>query len=220
MQARGLPFQPNGCSLPSLATQNEESPMIAPGMPNMLAMNYGLRGCCDEPTTRLQVTIMRYILAPIVALALLATCSVAHAQRQMNSYTPARPTLSPYLYLTRQQSGPFPNYQTFVQPAQQQQQINRTQQTEHQQYPTNTAKPAVADRSNSATTATAATTTTATATRDENCSFERRSHRHRRRLRQSVPLLRRFGSKRQWRRRWRRWWFRRRFGQPLGQPRT
>ena len=65
--------------------------------------------------------------APILALALLATCAVAQAQRQVNSYSPARPTLSPYLYLTRQQNGPFPNYQTFVQPAQQQQQINRTQ---------------------------------------------------------------------------------------------
>lgn len=72
---------------------------------------------------------MRYnILTPILVVALLSCGAVAHAQRPVSSYTPSRPTLSPYLYLTRQQNGPFPNYQTFVQPAQQQQQINRTQQ--------------------------------------------------------------------------------------------
>jgi len=44
------------------------------------------------------------------------------------SYRPASPTLSPYLYLTRPNAGPFPNYQTFVQPLEAQRQTNQIAQ--------------------------------------------------------------------------------------------
>jgi hypothetical protein len=90
-------------------------------------MNCGLRGYCTEADQFQQVTIMRYkILTPILVLALLSTCAVAQAQRAANPYTPSRPTLSPYLFLTRQ----LPTYQRFVQPSEQQGLINRSQQTD------------------------------------------------------------------------------------------
>jgi hypothetical protein len=63
-------------------------------------------------------------------LALLSALSTVQAQSQVGSYQPSRPTLSPYLYLTRPQAGPFPNYQTFVEPARNQQQFNQAQQTQ------------------------------------------------------------------------------------------
>ncbi len=65
----------------------------------------------------------------LLSSALLSMQSVVHAQ-QVPSYQPSRPTLSPYLYLTRPNAGPFPNYQTFVQPAQNQQQFNQIQRTQ------------------------------------------------------------------------------------------
>ena len=41
------------------------------------------------------------------------------------SYRPARPTVSPYLNLMRDDVGALPNYQTFVRPIVEQQRINR-----------------------------------------------------------------------------------------------
>jgi hypothetical protein len=74
---------------------------------------------------------MRYFTFCLTGmLALLTVLSAAQAQQQVGSYQPSHPTLSPYLYLTRPQAGPLPNYQTFVEPARNQQQLNQTQQTQ------------------------------------------------------------------------------------------
>jgi hypothetical protein len=68
-----------------------------------------------------------FIAALPTVLLLFATESQA---QQSSTYQPSRPTLSPYLYLTRPNSGPFPNYQAFVQPTKNQQQFNQAQQTQ------------------------------------------------------------------------------------------
>jgi hypothetical protein len=65
-----------------------------------------------------------------VALVLLATPERGSAQQAVQSYQPSRPALSPYLYLTRPNVGPFPNYQAFVQPTQNQLQVNQLQQSQ------------------------------------------------------------------------------------------
>src|SRR5262245_58827307 len=71
----------------------------------------------------------RTIIASSVAIVFMLACiGTASAQQSVGSYRPASPTLSPYLYLTRPQQGPFPNYQTFVQPLQSQYQTNQAAQ--------------------------------------------------------------------------------------------
>jgi len=67
-------------------------------------------------------------VAAIFVLALLARSALG--QQQMPSYRPSSPTLSPYLYLTRPNNSPFPNYQSFVQPLQAQRQTNNQQQNQ------------------------------------------------------------------------------------------
>ena len=71
---------------------------------------------------------MQRIFAAAVMLLVLGVALTARAQQSVPSYRPSSPTLSPYLYLTRPQSGPFPNYQTFVQPLQNQYQTNQMAQ--------------------------------------------------------------------------------------------
>ena len=66
----------------------------------------------------------------VMALVLLAAPERGGAQQAVQSYQPSRPALSPYLYLTRPNVGPFPNYQAFVQPTQNQLQINQLQQSQ------------------------------------------------------------------------------------------
>jgi hypothetical protein len=69
----------------------------------------------------------------LVVTLLLSGLSIAgevQAQQQVPSYQPTKPTLSPYLYLTRPDFGPFPNYQTYVEPYKNQQQFNLNQQTQ------------------------------------------------------------------------------------------
>ena len=66
----------------------------------------------------------------VMALVLLAAPERGGGQQPVPSYQPSRPALSPYLYLTRPNVGPFPNYQAFVQPTQNQLQINQLQQTQ------------------------------------------------------------------------------------------
>src|SRR5262245_60119038 len=75
---------------------------------------------------------MKYAIRASLMLAWLSIAAAAHAQQQVPSYSPARPTLSPYLYLTRPDVGPFPNYQTFVQPLKNQIQTNQVQQQQIQ----------------------------------------------------------------------------------------
>jgi hypothetical protein len=65
-----------------------------------------------------------------MAAVLLAAPGRGAAQQAVQSYQPSRPALSPYLYLTRPNVGPFPNYQAFVQPTQNQLQINQVQQSQ------------------------------------------------------------------------------------------
>jgi hypothetical protein len=71
---------------------------------------------------------MRRILFAVSVFAGAIIPGVASAQQAVGSYQPSRPTLSPYLYLTRPNAGPFPNYQTFVQPLKAQQQANQESQ--------------------------------------------------------------------------------------------
>jgi hypothetical protein len=66
----------------------------------------------------------------VMALVLLAAPERAGAQQAVQSYQSSRPALSPYLYLTRPNVGPFPNYQAFVQTTQNQLQINQIQQSQ------------------------------------------------------------------------------------------
>ena len=74
---------------------------------------------------------MRHKALPVTLfLACLSIAGAVRAQQQMPSYQPSRPALSPYLYLTRPDFGPFPNYQTYVEPYKNQQQANLIQQTQ------------------------------------------------------------------------------------------
>ncbi len=72
--------------------------------------------------------LRRRISVLVLVSAMLSLCAEAQAQRQVGSYTPSKPTLSPYLWLTRPNNGPLPNYQTFVQPLKNQAQIDSNQQ--------------------------------------------------------------------------------------------
>jgi hypothetical protein len=63
-------------------------------------------------------------LAGVVA----SSATVVSAQQRPARYTPARPTISPYLNLLRRDTGPVPNYFTLVRPEFQQRAINQQQQ--------------------------------------------------------------------------------------------
>jgi hypothetical protein len=70
----------------------------------------------------------RHVILSVTLMVAAALCAEAQAQQLVAPYTPAKPTLSPYLYLTRPNQGPLPNYQTFVEPLKNQAQVNRNQQ--------------------------------------------------------------------------------------------
>jgi hypothetical protein len=72
----------------------------------------------------------RFACAAVVALAMLAA---ANSQAQTPRYQPARPTVSPYLNLFRNNTGPLPNYYSLVRPQLQQQDFNQRQLTAQQQ---------------------------------------------------------------------------------------
>ena len=74
--------------------------------------------------------IMAMRTIALCATLVLSMLAEAHAQQPVPGYQPSRPTLSPYLYLTRPNPGPLPNYQSFVEPAKNQQQLNQVQQTQ------------------------------------------------------------------------------------------
>jgi hypothetical protein len=68
------------------------------------------------------LTLRLLLLACVLAIQ----SSVASAQYpQQPRYTPARPTVSPYLNLLRRDAGPVPNYYSLVRPQLQQQAINQ-----------------------------------------------------------------------------------------------
>ena len=56
---------------------------------------------------------VRVSLLLSIALAVFCWSGPAHAQRR---YRPRRPTISPYLDLLREPTGPLPNYYQFVRP--------------------------------------------------------------------------------------------------------
>ena len=70
------------------------------------------------------------VFSLLIALVVLAFGTEANAQQRKPSYQPAKPTLSPYLFLTRPQVGYFPNYHTFVEPMRNQTRVNQIQQTQ------------------------------------------------------------------------------------------
>ncbi len=53
---------------------------------------------------------------------------------QVRRYQPHRPTTSPYLQLTRRNTGALPNYHALVRPAQRQQAINQREQASRKQH--------------------------------------------------------------------------------------
>jgi hypothetical protein len=67
-------------------------------------------------------------ISAVCLLSMLSARVEVQAQQQVPSYRPNSPTLSPYLYLTRPNAGPFPNYQTFVQPLESQRTSNQIAQ--------------------------------------------------------------------------------------------
>ncbi len=71
----------------------------------------------------------RAMLALVVAAALWMA-SPLQAQNWVTPYRPARPALSPYLYLTRPDFRSFPNYQAFLEPLRNQQQNTYNQEVE------------------------------------------------------------------------------------------
>lgn len=82
------------------------------------------------------MAVFRKAAQSVVAIALLLghTVGAGHAeaagkppQKRANRYVPSRPTTSPYLDLTRAETGVLPNYFTFVRPKLDQQAINQNQ---------------------------------------------------------------------------------------------
>jgi len=55
--------------------------------------------------------------------------AAAIGEAQVRRYQPRRPTTSPYLNLTRLNTGAVPNYYSLVRPAQQQQEFNNQEQS-------------------------------------------------------------------------------------------
>jgi hypothetical protein len=76
----------------------------------------------------------RFTLAATVGAVLsLVTCWAETSHAQVRRYTPATPTISPYLNLTRFNGGGLPNYYSLVRPQVQQQAFDQ-QQAAQQQY--------------------------------------------------------------------------------------
>ena len=73
------------------------------------------------------------VLALLVACCVLVSSRSAAAQTQVPRYRPARPTVSPYMNLFRENRGPLPNYHTYVRPMLQQRSTNYQQQFATQQ---------------------------------------------------------------------------------------
>jgi hypothetical protein len=71
----------------------------------------------------------KVILLPVFVIAVMAS-QQALAQVPPIRYQPSRPTISPYLNLLRQYTGPLPNYHSLVRP--QIQQLNNNQQQQYQ----------------------------------------------------------------------------------------
>jgi hypothetical protein len=71
----------------------------------------------------MRIATLSLIFGAAVALSPL----VLHAQGRSGQYTPAKPTISPYLNLLRRDGAPVTNYYTQVRPQQQQQAINQQQ---------------------------------------------------------------------------------------------
>jgi hypothetical protein len=72
----------------------------------------------------------RFACASVVVLALLCA---AESQAQTPRYQPSRPTVSPYLNLFRNNTGPLPNYYSLVRPQLNQLDFNQRQMTAQQQ---------------------------------------------------------------------------------------
>jgi hypothetical protein len=68
--------------------------------------------------------LARIACAGVVALAAL---SAAESHAQTPRYQPSRPTVSPYLNLFRNNTGPLPNYYSLVRPQLYQQDFNQRQ---------------------------------------------------------------------------------------------
>lgn len=70
---------------------------------------------------------------PVIAAALTAwligLTGVAAAEGRSSRYSPSRPTVSPYLNLTRRDTGALPNYYALVRPQVEQRAINQQQQS-------------------------------------------------------------------------------------------
>src|SRR3990170_1237344 len=66
----------------------------------------------------------------LVACIAVALCAVGSTSgyAQVRRYQPSRPTVSPYMNLFRDQTGPLPNYQALVRPLQLQDETNRLQE--------------------------------------------------------------------------------------------
>lgn len=71
--------------------------------------------------------LTRAACCTLALLALAATPAELLAQRPQR-YRPARPTVSPYLNLLRNNVSPLPNYYSLVRPQQYQLEVNRQQQ--------------------------------------------------------------------------------------------
>ena len=67
-------------------------------------------------------TVVSQVMLALVPAAVLWMASPLQAQSWVTPYRPARPALSPYLYLTRPDVRGFPNYQAFVEPLRDQRQ--------------------------------------------------------------------------------------------------
>ena len=60
--------------------------------------------------------------------AVLLLAQASYGQNQRPRYQPSRPTVSPYLYLSRQETNGMPSYYAFVRPYERQSQVNQAQQ--------------------------------------------------------------------------------------------
>jgi hypothetical protein len=80
----------------------------------------------------MRISITRFACAGALVLASLSA-SASYAQRPPQRYQPSRPTVSPYLNLFRNNSGPLPNYYSLVRPQLYQQSYNEQQQYQQTQ---------------------------------------------------------------------------------------
>jgi hypothetical protein len=80
------------------------------------------------------MNIRRITLVLVTAVVVPTVCVFGQAGRR--EYSTARPAVSPYLNLLRENRGPVPNYHSLVRPQLQQHAINRQQQAINQQQQT------------------------------------------------------------------------------------